>query len=228
MKLLDINIINREFPLYNIEESNFFDILNPSIIEGDRISESVSLSKFQTRNINTKDLVEEDKNFISDIDIPLKSPNYKEVGIQKTKFHQINLNDTFFQSLKEDYQDFEKWFFKKSNNEAYITSRDKTLLSFLYLKIEEKEENYKDIFPLFSPKKRLKVGTLKVNNNGFKLGEYFMNIAFETALAHKAEQIYVTLFDKREEQLYLIKLLDRWGFSFWGKKNDELVYIRDL
>jgi hypothetical protein len=228
MKLLDINIINREFPLYNIEESNFFDILNPSIIERNRISNSVSLSKFQTRNINTKDLVEEDKNFISDIDIPLKLVNYKEVGIQKTKFHQINLNDTFFQSLKEDYQDFEKWFFKKSNNEAYITSRDKTLLSFLYLKIEEKEENYKDIFPLFSPKKRLKVGTLKVNNNGFKLGEYFMNIAFETALTHKAEQIYVTLFDKREEQHYLIKLLEQRGFSFWGKKKDELVYIRDL
>ena len=59
MKLLDINIINREFPLYNIEGSNFFDILNPSIIEGDRISKSISLSKFQTRNINTKVLVEE-------------------------------------------------------------------------------------------------------------------------------------------------------------------------
>ncbi len=228
MKLLDINIINREFPLYNIEESNFFDILNPSIIEGGRISESVSLSKIQTRNINTKVLVEEVKNFISDIDIPLKLLNYKGVGIHKTKFHQINLNDTFFQSLKEDYQDFEKWFFKKSNNEAYITSRDKTLLSFLYLKIEEKDENYKDIFPLFRPKRRLKVGTLKVNNNGFKLGEYFMNIAFETALAHKADQIYITLFNKREEQFYLIKLLDQLGFSFWGKKNDELVYIRDL
>jgi len=190
MKLLDINIINREFPLYN--EENSLEILNPSIIEGDRISKSISLSKFQSRNINTKDLVEENKNFISDIDIPLKLPNYKEVGIHKTKFHQ------------------------------------KTLLSFLYLKIEEKEENYKDIFPIFSPKKRLKVGTLKVNNHGFRLGEYFMNIVFETALTHKAEQIYVTLFDKREEQLYLIKLLEQRGFSFWGKKNDELVYIRDL
>jgi hypothetical protein len=226
MKLLDINIINREFPLYN--EENSLEILNPLIIEGGRISESVSLSKIQTRNINTKVLVEEVKNFISDIDIPLKLLNYKGVGIHKTKFHQINLNDTFFQSLKEDYQDFEKWFFKKSNNEAYITSRDKTLLSFLYLKIEEKDENYKDIFPLFRPKRRLKVGTLKVNNNGFKLGEYFMNIAFETALAHKADQIYITLFNKREEQFYLIKLLDQLGFSFWGKKNDELVYIRDL
>lgn len=226
MKLLDINIINREFPLYN--EENSLEILNPLIIEGGRIFESVSLSKIQTRNINTKVLVEEVKNFISDIDIPLKLLNYKGVGIHKTKFHQINLNDTFFQSLKEDYQDFEKWFFKKSNNEAYITSRDKTLLSFLYLKIEEKDENYKDIFPLFRPKRRLKVGTLKVNNNGFKLGEYFMNIAFETALAHKADQIYITLFNKREEQFYLIKLLDQLGFSFWGKKNDELVYIRDL
>lgn len=226
MKLLDINIINREFPLYN--EENSLEILNPLIIEGGRISKSVSLSKIQTRNINTKVLVEEVKNFISDIDIPLKLLNYKGVGIHKTKFHQINLNDTFFQSLKEDYQDFEKWFFKKSNNEAYITSRDKTLLSFLYLKIEEKDENYKDIFPLFRPKRRLKVGTLKVNNNGFKLGEYFMNIAFETALAHKADQIYITLFNKREEQFYLIKLLDQLGFSFWGKKNDELVYIRDL
>ena len=55
-----------------------------------------------------------------------------------------------------------------------------------------------------------------------------MNIAFETALTHKAEQIYVTLFDKREEQHYLIKLLEQRGFSFWGKKKDELVYIRDL
>ena len=55
-----------------------------------------------------------------------------------------------------------------------------------------------------------------------------MNIAFETALAHKADQIYITLFNKREEQFYLIKLLDQLGFSFWGKKNDELVYIRDL
>ena len=57
---------------------------------------------------------------------------------------------------------------------------------------------------------------------------FLFTTIFADYITHKAEQIYVTLFDKREEQHYLIKLLEQRGFSFWGKKKDELVYIRDL
>ncbi|MDA0034591.1 hypothetical protein OFR41_05550 [Brachyspira hyodysenteriae] len=34
-----------------------------------------------------------------------------------------------------------------------LLTKDKKLLSFLYLKVEDKDENYTDIIPAFSPKK---------------------------------------------------------------------------
>lgn len=156
--------------------------------------------------------------------------NYKVLNVLKTKFGRINLDDNFFTSLKEDYDGFQKWFIKKYDEEAYITinANKGLLLSFLYLKVEEKDENYKDINPIFPPKKRLKVGTFKVINNGFRIGERFMKIIFDNALANKVEEIYVTIFNQREEQRRLIDLLEQWGFILWGKKNEEFVYVRDF
>ena len=156
--------------------------------------------------------------------------NYKVLNVQKLKFGRINLNDDFFTSLKEDYLGFDKWFIKKYDDEAYITvnSNNGLLLSFLYLKVEDKDENYSDIIPAFTSKKRLKVGTFKVINNGFRLGERFIKIIFDNALKNKVDEIYVTIFDKRDDQRRLIDLLEQWGFVLWGKKNEELVYVRDF
>ena len=73
--------------------------------------------------------------------------NYKVLNVQKLKFGKIDLNDTFFNSLKEDYAGFDKWFIKKYDEEAYITinSNNGMLLSFLYLKVEDENENYSNI-----------------------------------------------------------------------------------
>lgn len=154
--------------------------------------------------------------------------NYKVLNVQKIKFGRINLDDNFFNSLKEDYIGFDKWFIKKFDEEAYITvnSNNGLLLSFLYLKVEGKDENYTDFSPMFSPKKRLKIGTFKVINNGFRLGERFMKIIFDNALKNNVDEIYVTIFDKRDEQKRLIDLLEQWGFVLWGKKNEEFIYVR--
>jgi predicted nucleic acid-binding protein len=156
--------------------------------------------------------------------------NYKVLNVQKLKFGRINLDDDFFASLKEDYAGFDRWFIKNFDKEAYITvnSNNGLLLSFLYLKVEEKDENYTDITPYFPPKKRLKVGTFKVINNGFRLGERFIKIIFDNALKNKVDEIYVTIFNKRDEQKRLIDLLEQWGFFLWGNKSDELVYVRDF
>ncbi len=157
--------------------------------------------------------------------------NYKVLSVRQALFGQINLQDAFFDSLKQDYQGFEKWFHKKANEKAYITiNKDNgLLLSFLYLKREGIDEVYSDIEPIFKPKKRLKVGTFKVVGNGVRLGERFLKIIFDNALANKVDEIYVTIFDKREEQLRLIELLESWGFYFWGNKSSgERVYVRDF
>lgn len=154
--------------------------------------------------------------------------NYKVLNVQKKRFGHINLEDDFFSSLKEDYIGFDKWFLKKSDAFAYVTNNKENglLLSFLYLKVEDLNENYNDIEPRFAPKKRLKVGTFKVINNGFRLGERFMKIIFDNALANRVDEIYVTIFDHRDEQKRLIELMEQWGFSYWGVKGAEKVYVR--
>ena len=157
--------------------------------------------------------------------------NYKVLNVQKLKFGKIDLNDTFFDSLKEDYIGFDKWFVKKYDEEAYITinSNNGMLLSFLYLKVENENENYSNINPEFSSKRRLKIGTFKVISNGFRLGERFMKIIFDNALKNHVQEIYVTVYDKRPEQRRLIDLLEQWGFVLWGTKGEgELVYVRDF
>jgi hypothetical protein len=156
--------------------------------------------------------------------------DYKVIAVKQEYFGNINLSDSFFDSLKEDYPGFEKWFNKKAEEKAYITYNKGRILSFLYLKTEDADENYSDITPVFTPKKRLKVGTFKVVSNGVRLGERFLKIIFDNAIANNVEEIYVTIFDKTEEQQRLISLMEEWGFQKYGTKgnNGELVYIRDF
>lgn len=156
--------------------------------------------------------------------------DYKVLNVRKVYFGQINLQDEFFDSFREDYPGFDSWFIKKSDEAAYITvNKDNgLLLSFLYLKIEDSTEDYTDITPIFPKRKRLKVGTFKVINNGFRLGERFLKIIFDNALINRVDEIYVTIFDHRDEQKRLIDLLILWGFKYWGQKGTERVYVRDF
>lgn len=159
--------------------------------------------------------------------------DYKVLSVKKDFFGNINLKDDFFASFLEDYQEFEWWFNKKSDNISYICETNGEVKAFLYLKVEDaNSENYNDITPVFQPKKRLKIGTFKVESTGYKLGERFLKIIFDNALLNNVEELYVTIFDKREEQQRLISLLEDWGFVQWGTKETkngiEQVLVRDF
>jgi predicted nucleic acid-binding protein len=157
--------------------------------------------------------------------------DYKTLSVRKEYFGKINIDDPFFDSFKEDYKGFEEWFNSKSDEIAYISqSDDGEILAFLYVKIEDKSEYYGDINTVFSPMHRLKIGTFKVISNGYKLGERFLKIVFDNALANKVDEIYVTVFDNREEHERLIGLLEDWGFEYYGVKSTasgkERVYVK--
>lgn len=154
--------------------------------------------------------------------------DYNVLAVKQEYFGNISIDDNFFDSLKEDYPGFEKWFNRKAEDKAYITYNKGKILSFLYLKTETSEESYSDIIPIFTPKKRLKVGTFKVVSNGVRLGERFLKIIFDNAIINKVDEIYVTIFNRTEEQIRLISLMEEWGFEEFGTKgiNGELVYVR--
>lgn len=159
--------------------------------------------------------------------------DYKVLAVKKELFGNINVADPFFATFREAYTGFENWFIRKSNEEAYVCRTDTgAILGSLYLKTETEEENYSDIAPVFRPKRRLKVGTFKVEASGFRLGERFIKIIFDNAIERNVEEIYVTLFMNRPELRTLYGLLIRWGFYEYGiKKNcngEEVVLVKKM
>lgn len=158
--------------------------------------------------------------------------SYKTLSVKTSYFGNVNLKDIFFDSFRKDYQGFDEWFNKKSDEIAYVCLDSDRIIAFLYLKRENEDEDYSDIIPILPKKKRIKIGTFKVNLNGFKLGERFLKIVFDNALKQNVDEIYVTLFNKRPEHQRLINLFLDWGFKYWGKKStptgEEEVYVRSF
>lgn len=145
--------------------------------------------------------------------------NYEALSVRKTTFGEVNIQDHFFDTFRESYAQFDRWFAGKCDQDAYICKKDDNQIQgFLYLKIEGPEEPYPDISPVFEPKRRLKVGTFKVESTGFRLGERFIKIIFDNAIKQKVDEIYVTLFTDRSELEALYALLCRWGFYYYGTK----------
>lgn len=159
--------------------------------------------------------------------------SYKALMVKKEYIGNINVGDGFFDSLRRNYKDFDSWIAKKSSEEAYVcTSDDSSILGFLYLKTEDKETDYHDITPCFEPKRRLKVGTFKIESTGFRLGERFIKIIFDNAIKRSVDEIYITLFPEKQEVLPLKDLIKRWGFFEYGEKTSksgtELVMVKRL
>ena len=149
------------------------------------------------------------------------------MDIQFKPLSQIDLSDSFFNTLKQDYAEFEKWFQRKQqdNSKAFIMESDTGLEAFLYLKLEDGP--VENIEPNLPTSKRLKIGTFKVNPHGTRLGERFIKKIFDYCIRYKLKEAYVTIFPKH---VYLLRLLKRYGFDQVGTKDShngqEIVLLK--
>lgn len=141
-------------------------------------------------------------------------------------FSNINLSDSFFDSLKADYQEFSDWFYRKANESAYVLYNQNNIDGFLYLKFENE---IADIDPPIYNHRILKVGTFKFNPQGTLRGQRFIKKILDVAIANRVELVYLTVFEKHN---YLIQLFQKYGFILSGKKittnGVELVYMRNM
>ena len=158
----------------------------------------------------------------------------RPMDLQVQRFSDIDLNDSFFDSLRASYPEFNEWYNKKAaaGATAYCYYVDNELKDFLYLKIEEEELS--DLTPVLPAKKRLKVGTFKVDNDNRHTtrGERFMKKIMDMAIAEDVDEIYVTMFPTEELQ-GLIRMFEKFGFSHIADKpheggNAEYVLIKDM
>lgn len=144
-------------------------------------------------------------------------------------FGDLDIEDSFFDSFKQDYGSyFEKWFRLKNADIVYVAIDEKNKIkALLKLKLEDEHEDYSDIHPYFPPMKRLKISSLKVGVTGSKLGERFLKIIFDEALRFQVEEIYATIYINRHDKERLMQMMATWGFKIVGKKTDgELVIAK--
>lgn len=144
--------------------------------------------------------------------------------IQKVRIDSLDVENPFFNSLRDDYPGFNSWLSRKGGEDAYVLVDNNQLLGFLYLKDEEEADD--SITPSFDIRRRLKIGTFKINPHGTVLGQRFLSIILRRMLNDGYDFTYVTLFPK---QTALINLFEKFGFRKWGTKNNgELVYYKNL
>jgi hypothetical protein len=142
---------------------------------------------------------------------------------------EIEINDTFFDSLREGYNGFNEWFAKcvKENRRCYVLRVESKIAAILiYHKETANDHNLPSIFS-----DAMKMCTFKVAETafGFRLGELFLNKMFDYCVKSKISHLYLTVFPQHEQ---LIQLLEKYGFTKYQFKNkndvDELRMIKSL
>ncbi len=157
---------------------------------------------------------------------------YRVPTVQRKRIGELDYDQTFFDSFRSSYPHFNEWLNKKAEEYAYICEVDGLLKAFLYLKVEETKDVDRQISPLLPEARYLKIGTLKVELNGLKLGERFIKIVFDNAMRLRVDAIYVTLHEDDEHKGRLVNLIETFGFEKHGTKRSnagiESVYCRNI
>jgi predicted nucleic acid-binding protein len=215
---------------------------NDTIIINEVLTSRVDLLLTEDRGVHTKAGILGIADQVFTIDaflekVSAENPalvDYKVLAVKKTAFGSVDIASSFFDSFRTEYGGaaFDKWFARKADETVYVCYEAQDLVAFLYLKVEGRGENYTDIMPVFPPKRRMKIGTFKVEMNGYKLGERFLKIIFDNAIRQSVDEIYVTIFQHNEDQERLIRLLREFGFVEHGAKTGphgtELVLVRSM
>ena len=148
-------------------------------------------------------------------------------------FSEIDLQSSFFDSLRNNYEGFDDWFRKKaiSGDCALVYYIDNVLKDFLYLKEEDEDIVLED--KTLPASRRLKVGTFKIERRGTNRGERFMKRILDVAIQGNYDEVYVTMFDDTDELLHLRHFFEKYGFSEVGRKThpngrSEAVLLRDM
>lgn len=155
----------------------------------------------------------------------------KGVIVKEEMMKNLSLEDKFFLSFINDYSPYYfSWFLEKASDKVYISKDLKgKIKAILKLKVEFDNENYSNISPIFTPAKRMKISSFKVEYTGQKVGERFMLIIISCALREKVDEIYVTIFNNSQQKMRLVRLLSDYGFYYHGiKDNNEEVYVKKM
>lgn len=150
-------------------------------------------------------------------------------SIKDIPTHSLILKDPFFDSLREGYPGFDKWFIEKCCREErhawiYFDGHEHPRAICIYN--EEKSPIVSDSSQALQGKV-LKLCTFKVGEEvrGRKIGELLLKAAFQYSTKNSIEHIYLTM--KPDKQPYLRDMVEEYGFSYFSDYNGDQVFVKE-
>ncbi len=150
-------------------------------------------------------------------------------GVKERFLYEINKNQPFFESLRQSYDGFDKWFQKCAEDKRKCWCIEDGTGNIVAICIYKHEQDT----PLTDngdiiPGRILKLCTFKVDPKarGKKLGERLLYIAFDYCVKNDLDWVYLHTFG--EEQKTLVGLCTDYGFSCLGKYKQDDVYIKPM
>lgn len=135
-------------------------------------------------------------------------------------------NDSFFDSLREGYPDFDGWLekcAKQDRSSYYLIVNDLISAILIYNEEAPRDHQLKGI-----QENALKICTFKVSENtfGHKIGELFLNKMFALCIEKKISFLYLTVYPNHDR---LIGLIEFYGFyKLDTMVSGELIMVRDM
>ena len=140
----------------------------------------------------------------------------------------IPITDPFFDSLREDYLEFNDWYSRVSaeGREAWVVDSPSVRLAALCIfKIEMEGEWITDSGKTLD-NRFLKLCTLKVADKGIKYGERLLFAGFNYAVENRLSAIYVQVREGFHEDL--VDLLKKHGFHPEGSYKRDISYVKRM
>jgi rRNA-processing protein FCF1 len=156
----------------------------------------------------------------------LHKSTFSHVMLKEEYVYNVDVNDPLFDSLKEEYPEFDDWFTKisRKGRKCWVYEEGRKIKAIL---IYKEEDESVDATPPLPKRRRFKIATLKVDLTGYKIGELLLKLAFKYCIDHNIDETYLTHFTKEED--YLVDLILEFGFISCGKnKRRETVYCKKL
>lgn len=149
-------------------------------------------------------------------------------NIEDVFCYSIDLENALFNSLRNAYAGFDKWFSdcSKDGRKAWVCRENNKIQALCIYKNE--------IDPIVTIDKKslegkvLKLCTFKVIKYGYKIGELFLKQAFSYANINKIKHVYVTVEPDKHGRLE--ELFNDFGFYQYGidKKGRDVVLVKDF
>lgn len=196
-------------------ESNAVDLL---ITDDEDLHKAAAKVGLQSRVLRLPDIIASLKDLFDEVREPPPAVEFIEA-------YGLDEKDPIFDSLRADYEGFDKWLRDKCKSEHRPTFiiPDKKTGKYIGLVIINREDNNKEGIK----GKVLKLCTFKVGEqySGYRYGELLLKSVFDHAAKNGYDALFVTAFEKQEQ---LIQVLKSFGFEEAGRKSKELVLAKKL